>query len=57
MQLKYRSITIITVIIIIVIIKNRILRLVFGPERDGNGERKRLHKEEIRSSYRSFKSG
>ena len=32
---------------------NRILRLIFGPKRDENGEWRRLHNEELNSLYRS----
>ena len=35
------------------IIYNRILRRIFGPKRDENGERRRLHNEELHSLYRS----
>jgi hypothetical protein len=31
----------------------RLLRQIFGSQRDKNGERERLHKEELRSLYRS----
>ena len=34
-------------------ISNRILRRIFGPKRDENGEWRRLHKEELHSLYRS----
>ena len=34
-------------------IKNGILRRIFGPKRDENGERRRLHNEELHSLYRS----
>jgi hypothetical protein len=33
--------------------ENRILRLIFGPKRDANGEWRRLHSEELHSLYRS----
>ena len=33
--------------------ENRILRRIFGPERDENGEWRRLHNEELHSLYRS----
>ena len=33
--------------------ENRILRRIFGPKRDANGEWRRLHNEEFHSSYRS----
>ena len=33
--------------------ENRILRRIFGPKRDGNGEWRRLHNEEFHSLYRS----
>ena len=32
---------------------NRILRRIFGPERDTNGEWRRLHNEELQSLYRT----
>ena len=32
---------------------NRILRRIFGPKRDENGEWRRLHNEELHSLYRS----
>ena len=32
---------------------NRILRRIFGPKRDENGEQRRLHNEELHSLYRS----
>ena len=35
------------------VFENRILRRIFGPERDENGEWRRLHNEEFRSLYRS----
>ena len=35
------------------VFENRILRRIFGPKRDGNGERRRLHNNEIHSLYRS----
>ena len=35
------------------VFENRILRRIFGPKRDENGEWRRLHKEELHSSYRS----
>ena len=35
------------------VFENRILRLVFGPKRDENGEWRRLHNEELHSLYRS----
>ena len=35
------------------VFENRILRRIFGPKRDGNGEWKRLHNEELHSLYRS----
>ena len=34
-------------------IENRILRRIFGPKRDENGEWKILHNEELHSLYRS----
>ena len=33
--------------------ENRILRWIFGPKRDENGEWRRLHNEELHSLYRS----
>ena len=33
--------------------ENRILRRIFGPKRDENGEWRRLHTEELHSLYRS----
>ena len=33
--------------------KIRVLRRIFGPKRDENGERRRLHNEELHSLYRS----
>ena len=35
------------------VFENRILRRMFGPKRDANGEWRRLHNEELRSLYRS----
>ena len=35
------------------VFENRILRLIFGPTRDENGEWRRLHNEELHSLYRS----
>ena len=35
------------------VFENRILRRIFGPKRDGNGEWRRLHNEELHSLYRS----
>ena len=35
------------------VFENRILRRIFGPKRDANGEQRRLHSEELRSLYRS----
>ena len=35
------------------VFKNRILRRIFGPKRDGNGKWRRLHNEELNSFYRS----
>ena len=37
--------------------ENRILRRIFGPKRDENGEWRRLHNVELLSMYRSPKSG
>ena len=36
------------------VLENRILRRIFSPKRDENGERRRLHIEELNSLYRSF---
>jgi hypothetical protein len=33
--------------------ENKILRRIFGPKRDANGEWRRLHNEELHSLYRS----
>ena len=35
------------------VFENSILRLIFGPNRDENGEWRRLHNEELHSLYRS----
>ena len=35
------------------VFENMILRRIFGPKRDENGEWKRLHNEELHSLYRS----
>ena len=35
------------------VFENRILRRIFGPERDENGEWRRLHNEELHILYRS----
>ena len=35
------------------VVENRILRRIFGPKRDENGEWRRLHNEELHSLYRS----
>ena len=35
------------------VFENRILRRIFRPKRDANGERRRLHNEELHSLYRS----
>ena len=35
------------------VFENRILRRIFGPKRDENGEWRRFHKEEPRGLYRS----
>ena len=35
------------------VFENRILRRIFGPNRDGNGEWRRLHNEGLHSLYRS----
>ena len=35
------------------VFENRILRRIFGPTRDENGEWRRLHNEELHSLYRS----
>ena len=37
--------------------KKRILRRIFGPKRDQNGEWRRLHNEELHSLYRSHNIG
>ena len=37
----------------LVVFENRILRRIFGPKRDANGERRRLHNEEHHNLYRS----
>ena len=34
------------------VFENRVLRRVFGPKRDDNGEWRRLHDEELSSLYR-----
>ena len=36
------------------VFENRILRRIFGPKRDVNGERRRLHNEELYSLYCSL---
>ena len=36
------------------VFENRILRRIFGPKRDENGEWSRLHNEELHSLYRSL---
>ena len=36
-----------------ILFDNRILRLIFGPKRDDNGEWRRFHNEELPSLYRS----
>jgi len=36
------------------VFENRILRRVFGPKRDENGEWRRLHNEELHNLYRSL---
>ena len=36
------------------VFENRILRRIFGPKRDENGEWRRLHNEELNSLYRSL---
>ena len=50
-------ITVIIIIIIVIIIskffENRILRRIFGPKRNENGEWRRPHNEELHSLYRS----
>ena len=33
------------------VFENRILRLIFGSKRDANGEKRRLHNEELHSLY------
>ena len=35
------------------VFENRILRRIFGPKRDENGEWRRFHNEELHSLYRS----
>ena len=35
------------------VFENRILRRIFGPKKDENGEWRRLHNEELHSLYRS----
>ena len=35
------------------VFENRVLRRIFGPKRDENGEWRRLHNEELHSLYRS----
>ena len=35
------------------VFENRILRRIFGPKRDANGNRRRLHSEELHNLYRS----
>ena len=35
------------------VFENRILRRIFGPKRDEDGEWRRLHNEELHSFYRS----
>ena len=35
------------------VFENRILRRIFGPKMDENGEKRRLHNEELHSFYRS----
>ena len=35
------------------VFENRILRRIFGPKKDSNGEWRRLHNEELHSWYRS----
>jgi hypothetical protein len=35
------------------VIENMILKRIFGPKRDNNGEWRRLHSEELHSLYRS----
>ena len=37
----------------LLVFENRILRRIFGPKRDENGEWRRLHNEELQSLYRS----
>ena len=36
-----------------VVFENRVLRRIFGPKRDENGEWRRLHNEKLHSLYRS----
>ena len=33
--------------------ENRVLRQIFGPKKDANGEKRRLHNEELHSLYLS----
>ena len=35
------------------VFENRILRRIFGPKKDENGEWRRIHNEELHSLYRS----
>ena len=37
----------------VMVFVNRILRRIFGPKRDANGEWRRIHNEQIHSLYRS----
>ena len=43
----------IIIIIHVLLQRNRILRRIFGPKRDENGEWRRLHNEELYNLYRS----
>ena len=61
-EFNYRIIIIFIIVIITLTLKeecrlrvleNRILRRIFGPKRDENGEWRRLHNEELPSLYRS----
>ena len=41
----------------LMIFENRILRRIFGPKRDENGEWRRLHNEELHGLHRSSNIG
>ena len=51
--LMFRSFESNRAVLINVGFENRILRRIFGPKRDENGEWRRLHNEELHSLYRS----